>query len=34
MLVGTLVGAGGIVVLLLISPETRGREIVADLVVA
>ena len=34
MLVGTLVGASGIVISLLISPETRGKEIVADLVVA
>jgi SHS family lactate transporter-like MFS transporter len=34
MLVGTLVGASGIIISLLISPETRGKEIVADLVVA
>ncbi|MBV9376214.1 MAG: MFS transporter [Alphaproteobacteria bacterium] len=34
MLVGTLVGGSGIIISLLISPETRGKEIVADLVVA
>jgi gas vesicle protein len=34
MLAGTLVGAVGIVVSLLISPETKGKELEADLVVA
>jgi len=34
MLVGTLVGAVGIVISLLISPETKGKELVPDLVVA
>lgn len=34
MLAGTLVGAIGIVISLLISPETRGKELVPDLVVA
>jgi SHS family lactate transporter-like MFS transporter len=34
MLAGTVLGATGIVISLLISPETRGKELVADLEVA
>lgn len=34
MLAGTVLGAGGIVASLLISPETRGKDLVADLEVA
>jgi SHS family lactate transporter-like MFS transporter len=34
MLAGTVLGATGIVISLLISPETRGKEFVADLEVA
>jgi SHS family lactate transporter-like MFS transporter len=34
MLAGTVLGASGIVVSLLVSPETRGKELVADLEVA
>jgi MFS transporter, SHS family, lactate transporter len=34
MLAGTVVGATGIIISLLMSPETRGKELVADLVVA
>jgi len=34
MLVGTVVAAFSVVVALLLSPETKGKELVADLVVA
>jgi SHS family lactate transporter-like MFS transporter len=34
MLAGTVVGATGIIISLLMSPETRGKELVADLAVA
>ncbi len=34
MLIGTLVGAASVVVSLLLSPETKGKELVPDLVVA
>jgi hypothetical protein len=34
MLVGTVFGAVNFIVALLLSPETRGRELVPDLVVA
>jgi len=34
MLVGTVVAAASVVVALLLSPETKGKELVADLVVA
>jgi MFS transporter, SHS family, lactate transporter len=34
MLVGTMVGAASFIIALLLSPETRGRAIVPDLVVA
>jgi len=34
MLVGTVVAAFSVVIALLLSPETKGKELVADLVVA
>jgi SHS family lactate transporter-like MFS transporter len=34
MLVGTVVGASSFIIALLLSPETKGKKIVADLVVA
>jgi hypothetical protein len=34
MLIGTVVAASSVVVALLISPETKGRELTAELVVA
>ena len=34
MLIGTVAAAASVVVALLLSPETRGKELVADLVVA
>jgi SHS family lactate transporter-like MFS transporter len=34
MLIGTLAAAASVVVALLLSPETKGKELVADLVVA
>jgi MFS transporter, SHS family, lactate transporter len=34
MLIGTMAGAASFIVALLLSPETRGRELVADVVLA
>jgi hypothetical protein len=34
MLVGTVAAAGSVVIALLLSPETKGKELVADLAVA
>jgi hypothetical protein len=34
MLVATLVAATSVVISLLLSPETKGKELVADLVIA
>jgi SHS family lactate transporter-like MFS transporter len=34
MLIGTVVAAGSVVIALLLSPETKGKELVADLAVA
>ena len=34
MLIGTVVAASSVVIALLISPETKGQELTADLVVA
>ena len=34
MLVGTITAAGSVVIALLLSPETKGKELVADLAVA
>ena len=34
MLVGTVGAAASVVIALLLSPETKGKELIADLVVA
>jgi hypothetical protein len=34
MLIGTTVAAASLVAAMLVSPETRGKELVADIVLA
>jgi hypothetical protein len=34
MLIGTVIGAGSFIIALLLGPETRGKELVPDLVLA